>query len=701
MARKKTKKRLSSQEAFENLSLLEEIDPNDPFRIGIVQESHLVDDEEEFPHMKRVTSQNVRDLTDIAARSYDSILSYFQGLIEKDETEWKSPQVQKGLEAIMDIVGGSAQNLNILCGGKEQEKLSLPEYEALEAYYATKILPRLQGKGEIESIWEAGWIENSHSLTLDIEELGAQDFEAITRDRVYELFSIKDAKGNPFFDPEVIRKIRVFREVDGSFDITAEEDPFLHMHAFIDKDLHGAAMQILSICSESVRRFYKAKIRKKEPECIRMLSYALMALMLAGNDKNLLEHKPVKSSHDYFLDFLFFLEKALSHPEYMKWMAYPDSQESKAKILIDLSQDLAFAFFTRKDATRQEMIGFIKRLIRLGEKEKSKEGGIALFMKEREALDVFLSHFPNGPVMKIIEGIRGQNKEERIFFSPIKQGNHPSYCYTLNQGKKEISVLRVPSPTMQTSITKAVVLPEFHAFLYGLIGRKKKLLMIHLQDKNSWVEEARCKAIEIQTKQIEYAEHFFLLTLPKETPFYHQIREFSEMDDAEQFMDQFREEIFLPEEYGFTFPKADKQSSRYLERILPEIHELFFDGRPSLTRKERLDFIEIAYLFLMIESIALCEVNYVAFTSKDSIDKGPPEALMLYYFCMLLSGKKAEESDYNLFRWIVYASALKIRERATDTRDLYRIFSVLALLEDRKNDHKKWQKLLTRKFSIS
>ncbi len=703
MGKKKTLKKLSSEGAFENLSVLEELDLQDPFRLGISEDIHLVSDEEQYPHMQVVTSQNMEDVKNIAAISFSRLLTYFQELVEEGETDWESPKVRKGIEAIMDIVGGAARKLHLLQGGAEQEKLSLTEYEALEAYYVSKVQPLLEGKGEVTKSWEKDWIKNSQSLLMDTENLGAQDFEAIIRDRVYELFSIHDSSGKPFFDASSIRKIKVFRETDGSFDISADEDPFVRMNFLIDKDLNGAAMQILSLCTDSITKYYKSKIRKKELEFVRLVHYAIMALMLAGNSRNTLEHRPIKSAHKYFEDFLFFLGKALAHPEYMKWIAYPETQnEPKIRILMGLVQDLSYALFTRKDAAPQEIQGLIKRLIRKG-KEGVEVGGetIGRLLRERDAVDGYLTHFPNGPIMKILDRLKEQSENDFSFFSPIKQDNYPYHLFSVKEGRKELHFLRIPSPTIQSQIAKATLLPEFQAFLYELKERNEKLLMIHLQDKNSWVEEARCKTIENYAKQVDFAEFFLLLTLPKETHFYHQIGEFLAMDDAESFFDHFKEEIHLPENFGFTFPQAEKQSIRYLERILPEIHELFFDKKEELSRKERLDFIEITYLFLMVESMAQCTPKYISFTSKDSIDKGPPEAAMIYFFSLLLEGKKIEEKDYDRMRWIIYAPALKYRERAPDSRDLYRIFSALALMEERKKDHKKWQKLLSKKFTLS
>jgi len=116
--------------------------------------------------------------------------------------------------------------------------------------------------------------------------------------------------------------------------------------------------------------------------------------------------------------------------------------------------------------------------------------------------------------------------------------------------------------------------------------------------------------------------------------------------------------------------------------MIETVHSLFFAKKETLTRKNRLDFIELFYHFLTQQIIEWTQPDLISFASKDGIDRGAAAAAGFYLFLRLFSDTsnwKKEERDQLLS--ILYAPALLVRERLLDIQRLHRMVSALSLLE--------------------
>lgn len=705
MKKQKTKVVISVEDAIENLSIFEEMDINDPYRLGIVKNSKFVLEEEEkdYPNIRWMTSQNTKDVLDLLSACYESILHYFKQLYTSDETDWQSPKVKKGIEAIMDMVGVSADKMDHLMAHIDKKSLNqastLPEYEDLRHFFLHEIKEMLQGEGEGKKAWEEQWPSNEDALLLDSEKTGLKDFETIQRDLEYELFYLKDNQNKPFFHPRLLRNIKLFVDFDPTFTVPLEEDPFIRMQIMNDADANSCAIQILQYCQPLMKKLYHARIRKKTSELIRAVHYGIMALMLSANPATLLSHTSGKSSQEYFADFLFFYRRALASSTYLKWMAYPPKEEEKeARLLLQMIHEIAYSFFNRKLGIQKEMSGFLHRLIRKGEevRKKEKQGiypkakwGNAIFA-DNDAIQFLLSYFPNGPMLKLVDLIKKRSEAPgNMVFEPLRQSNHPYFLYTLTEREK-VSVLHIPSPTCQSNLQKAKISAEFYAFLYSLADKKENLLMIQLQDKTSWTEFARASALENLSKQQDFSDSFSLITLPKDTDFYHQANDYLTTHQADQFMDLFIQQVAANEECGFYFP-FDMTS--FAKELFPLIHQYFFDSKQTLSRRDRWNFIEIAYLFFTLKAIKETDPNFVSFTCKDAIDVGAAESALFYLFMQLFESKNITDQTLEEVRLLLYTPAMRLRERGIQSARLGRMLAAFSLLEEKKEFKEVFSKL--------
>jgi hypothetical protein len=684
---------LDLQEAMANLATIAEIDMNHPPRLGIVRGKTLVTDEEEFPMgtIQWLSEEKEGPVLEVLDKTYWAIHQHLQSLYENPETDWESEKVRAGVAATMSLVGESAAKMNrylaFRMGKPNLAKIETrEEYKALQQFYLFRLSGKFPGGIEGDQAWSEEWLENAEAPPSIAT--GLKDFETVRRDKEYELFYIRNEEGNPYFSTELLRNIKLTVDMQSGAD-TFEEDPLLKVRTMHDRDLQASANQILGDCAEQIEDYFKIVRKLEKCDLANELNKAMVALLLSANPRNLLQNSTGKSSLQYFNDFLMFFRSAMKSVEYQKWIAYPpDPSDRIASLLLKLTHALCYSFFFRVGGVRQEAIGLIHRMMRKGEeslkaKKKQLPKGESFwnqFLMDDERLRTLLTQFPNGPLFKILDLIREQEEEEAIVpFDPIGQDNLPSRLYQVAWGKKRIDVIRCPSPIRQAAINKAEIVDEFRGFLRFLGTRGQKHLIVNLNDRTSWREFVRSSSIENLQKNAEFSHQLFCLTLPKDTDFYYQNNEYVNLHHAEDFMAALVEQVASGEECGYFFPASWKKEEivQFTKAIIPLIHAHFFHKKAELTRRNREDFVEIFYQFLILKAIEHFAPDSMSFTCKDAIDTGAAEVGTFYGLLKLLGEglERREERDFLL--WLFYTPALFIRERGIDSERLNRALSSL------------------------
>lgn len=698
---RKIKETISVQDAMDNLAAIASIDMENLPPLGIVKRHRIVTTEEEFgPNtVEWLSGEGSESILDILDLTYFTIHQHLHKLYENPEMNWENEKTRKGIEAMMDLVGESPQKmeafLDLRLGKPVAQRIAeREEYKALQKFYTQQFIKKFPGGLEGAEAWEKEWEENEEAVLLDTSKTGLQDFETIRRDGEYELFYIRNEEGKPYFNPELLRNIKLSCDFDAEAE-TFEEDPLLKIRAMQDRDLHATAGQILDECHPSIADFYKMARKWEENELGQSLGMAIIALFLAANSRYLLQNTTGKSCLQYFDDFHRFLRRAMRTSEYQKLIAYPpDKGDKAAHLLLYLTHSLSRSLFDRVGGVKLESIGLIHRTMRRGEelKQKGKEHLLKgetiwnQFLLDDEKLRTLLSQFPNGPLFKVLDLVREEQEEDAIVpFDPIGQENLPSRVYEVQRKGKRIDVLRIPSPTRQSLINKVEIVDEFRGFLRALAADTpvRKHLIINLQDRTSWKEYARSRALETLQLNAEFSHQLFVLTLPKQTDFYYQNNEYFNLNKAEDFIKAFQGQLAAPEQCGFFFPPQLKSNEiiRFAEDALSAIHQLFFHNKNSLTRRNREDFIEIFYQFLILKCIDMLEPNSISFTCKDAIDTGAAQQAVFYGFIRLLTSDFSGKDEQDFLRWLFYTPALFIRERAIDPERFNRALSSLERLD--------------------
>jgi hypothetical protein len=173
------------------------------------------------------------------------------------------------------------------------------------------------------------------------------------------------------------------------------------------------------------------------------------------------------------------------------------------------------------------------------------------------------------------------------------------------------------------------------------------------------------------------------VTLPKNADFYMQSGSYLELNDANDFKQQLKEQIVSAEQCGFYFPPQldQKMLLKFTGEAIETIHTIFFANKQILVHKNRLDFIEIFYLLFILKLVESFKPDTVSFTCKDAVDIGAAASAEMFAFLRMMndiSHWSKQEQDFLL--WLLYSPALAIRERAIDLQRLSRMTSALSIV---------------------
>ncbi len=693
--RSKFSEKIRLEEAIENLGVMAAIRMDSPPPIGVVGRRRLVTSAEELEadEARWLSGEGVESILSVVDMSYLSILDYLESLCANEGTDWKSQKTKEGISSFMALAGESAYKMTLYLSYRLdrplQEKVEERDsFRALQKLYLEKIASKLG----ISSNWESEMVEGRNSLLALQPEM--KDFDALLADRDYELFYIADEKGVPYLDEKLLKNFKIsvdFETPSGEF----EKDPFLKVKTILDRDAQGGASYILKECRDEISEFFKHAKKLFHHDLARLLSRSVIALLLARNPHHLSQRTEGKPCGQYFHDFQLFLRQALKTDEYQKWISYPPSDlEKGASLLLSLAHKLSFCLVFRPLAVTQEAIGLIHRTMRKGEKEVSLERGDSLvnqLLFEDDKFRSFLEKYPNGPLLKILETVRKDQSEGILIpFDPWVQGNLPYQIATLQKGNKEIALLHLPSPTRQQMIQRAEILDEWRGCLRYMKGKKKHLL-VNLQSRLSWKESMKSRSLEMLEEHPQFSSQLIVLTLPRNTSFYHQIDEYADRNHATVFIESLKQQMRNREGGGFFFSsKWDKESlQRFFDRACQRIYEYVFDSRETLDRQEREDFIEIFYQCLVFYACDHFKIDSLSFTCKDGVDEGACMSALSYAFFQILEGGLESKEVIDHLKFLLYWPALSVRERAVNVEPCHRMISAFERLVRAVHLHRK------------
>jgi hypothetical protein len=689
--------------AVETLSSIVDFDMDRQYAVAEEQELHLHGHKIEYKSV-RWLGKNKEESQRVIKNIFKVVLRYLKRFYKHEYSYVENKNAMDEIKTIMVLVGEAAKKLDMGPQTSENVKkiTELSEYKALQVFYKERIAKKIDegtlGKWILSIVQSEQELQESKKAVKK-EDLSSKEFislQGVKRDLDYELFYMRKDNGSRFYTPRVVRNMKLVSDFSSYFGPNQVRGELIHLGFAKDAYYCTMANHLLDSMGSKMRNFFAISVLKRRNEFFKELNFSLIALMLSSHKGNRKENNPIKTCEAYFKDFQFFLRKCLSSKIYQKLVAYKEkSIASDEQIAFDLCQSICFCMNKSLDGFRS-FDNYMERV--LEEALQMKEFVEFEYDKThywKKLLDSYMSmtslvkHNLKGPVHKILSVM--ESKENNAF-DPFIQGNLPNYLLGLYYNEKKIDFLHMPSPTHQEKIHQATVTEEFLAYLReGKKNRDKTThLLFNFQDNTDWKEFARSKALEDIAKAARYKEQIEVVTLPKNTAFYHQIEPYHKENQAEIFINHLKEQI-VGKSTGFYFSKKieEKLFPQWIEHLLLFVHRAFYGEKNVLMKEDRLSFIEICYTFIELKIIQEVHPQCVSMTCKDGIDKSSTALLQLYLLLTIARGDLLSEKDYNHLWRILYLPSILVRERLVLPEYFYRFLNTIKKLESIQEEYGK------------
>lgn len=700
VTRDKNESNITLLEAVEALSSIADLELDRDVGIAQKHDLTLLETPLTYRTVHWLHRQGADETVQMVKEIFRVILNYLKDFYDKQYQVVTKPQTVEGIKTIMVLVGEAAKKLDrytqLFHQTKTKSVTELKEYKQLQEFYLSRIARKvdegLLGKWLLE-LTKRAW-EGGGRLKLAGKPLGETkhifvDLDSIRKDSDYELLILRKEDGSRFYSPKLIRNIKLLCDFGEYFpNSKVSIDPLEDVAIWKDRMFHFAAKELLAALNQKLDRFYKEALRYKEKEFVENLNKALIGLMLAAHAQNLRREDHLKCCTDYFADFLHYFRSALRSEEYHKMITYPPKPSNQvAHIILNVVHTLSYALIEKLNLL-PEIASFVQGIVREAKENQSPEHEKAV--KENWSLTSALScdeaalmklfkHHAYKPLVKMLDLLHEGGIHA---FDPLMQQHLPYCLYSLGTLKQKVVSLQLPSPTMQEFIHRAAIADEFKGFLRACLKENSRHLLINLQDRTSWREHARCASLEALQHVEEFDNALTVVTLAKDTEFYHQLAPYAQETHADLFLQHFKDHL-QDSSSGFYFPVAiaNQLFPQFLDGVMDAIHRVFFSHRNVLSKDHRLDFIEIFYLFLQLKLIEIVKADSFSLTCKDGVDVGPAANGQLYAFMKLISQEKITEAERDRLNLIIHAPALMWRERPILAERFNRMMSAIKCVE--------------------
>lgn len=675
------KDHLTILEALENLNTL--VDAPSLDDVIVTENDRLIPQSTESYEIPAAADEKTEA---VIKETFRVVHKYLQSFYQRMQTTADKERLVEGVGTIMVLVGEAAKKLERYSSLFKEKVTDLTEYQDLQAFYQDKIIKDFYKEFATRALpKKEGWEEEIAAFLQgeEVEEVAGthilDDIEVVKKDHLYELFYMKNEAGHPFYTSALARMIKLSCDFGQYAKEYFGDDPLLQIKNWEDRSLHLLAKEILAHSKRKIDQFYKEALKYREMDLVMNVHKALMALMLAANSRNLIRQFSLKGCHRYFADFQAFLRQALHNREFQKFLLYPPPTTMPFfHDLIALVESLTYDLFTM-GPDLSEMHNHIEQIIARIEPRQGRTLVEAVSFA-KHALTETLQKHPSGPLFHALDLVRESDTQHH--FDPLALGNIPAPLGTLHVDGHEIRLQRMPSPTVQEYVQQAFVIEEFTTYLRSLQQKsaREMHLIINLQDRTSWKEHARSHALEELSRQAEFADVLTVVTIAKDTDFYNQTGIYQELNDAKEFLSQWEEHIG-EEASGYYFPPqlAGKLFPTFVKKLLSEIHETFFANKKELVLIERLNFIELTYLFLSVKMIELIQPTRLTFLSKDGLDTTGTTAVGLIALASL--SKKWTKEELHSVQSLLFGPTLLYRERSVHPERIDRLIALLHRLE--------------------
>lgn len=219
--------------------------------------------------------------------------------------------------------------------------------------------------------------------------------------------------------------------------------------------------------------------------------------------------------------------------------------------------------------------------------------------------------------------------------------------------------------------------PEFKQFLRHYVTQGKRHLYVNLTQMDP-KEIQYSHSIQQIENDPEIRDALMVVRLDRNSAFYHQLN-MPELLPADLFMQQFLQTLHNPFCYNWSNHLDMEQWDLSLQRMVSEIYDEYFENKDMLTIMERLQFIDLMNLKIVLELLDHFRPASANISCKDSVDRGPSLYSSLYLYGMRDKDQLSFE-ERRMAATLLFAPALIAKNRMIHTNRLERLVSIIPLL---------------------
>lgn len=688
-------------EAIETLTSIADLEVDGPIAVAEKHELELQNIPVIYKTVHWLHRKNAEKVMHVVRDTFRSILYYLKHFYRSEYGKLVKHESVEGIKTIMVLVGEAAKKVDkytkVFIGVNVGSVKESKEFKDLWAFYERKIAPIAVQESLSKWIKEipATLIEEAAKMPK-VKAVSSEhifiDLDTVKKDSEYELFFIRKENGSRFFNPRLLRNIKLVCNFEEHFQEGAKEDSLKELKLFKDIISRQIARNIVRQNWHLIDSFVKAARKAYNDELISLAYKAVVALMLAANQASTLKEL-AKSTTAYIADFQHFLRDLLRSSDYQRVITYPPKNEDAIQNkVVALVQQITRQLFTGFHLT-PDSLTLIEELIAKGKGEQQAHvelPDIPLSTKmalDYDALLHAMSHFSHAPLLRVIEALQNY---DITGYDPLLLQNMPTCIFDLFPKGKRVSILRLPTPTTQEYIHKAHCSEEFKSYLRSIAGdvSQKELLVFNFQDRTSIKEHARAQALEELQHKDEFAKCLSVVSMTKESEFYHQMGPYQDLNHAELFIEQLLEHI-SSENSGYFYPDKVKKVlfTGFSDKLAKAIHKVFFGSKNVLAHRHRLDFIELYYTFIQLKILEIVQPGSVAFCCKDAIDISMPAACELFLLLKLINLRPLADTEEDYLKVLLYSPCISVRGRLLFSDRFSRLNSLTKVIEGTIDEH--------------
>jgi hypothetical protein len=271
-------------------------------------------------------------------------------------------------------------------------------------------------------------------------------------------------------------------------------------------------------------------------------------------------------------------------------------------------------------------------------------------------------------------------------FDPSLSGNTPFKAYTLSlDSGKECNILRIPTITRDSRIegtrtSQAEVSEEFTMYMAGLKELGQKHVYVNLMRRQSPRNQGKRSAL-IESLDRVHESPLTVLTLDKDSDFYLQENQYNTKEqETEKFKADYLAHLKESGDYYWPSTISVEKMHTLLTKSIESVQKKYFKSHDTLSRQERLNFIELHYCELIKSLFEHTQADSANITCRSCIDRGATQLVELWMKEQKENGTPLTQKELDRMTTLTFAPALMASSRLPHEHRVKRQIQMLKAL---------------------